>query len=138
MTTPTEPTTESADATPPEPKPKRGFAAMDPKAQRKLAQQGGRKAHANGTAHKFTKDEARAAGIQGGQKTSQDREHMAEIGRKGGASVSKNLAHMSAIGKKGGTKSAQDREHMKAIASKGGHAKASAQRSNEEPTAPTS
>ena len=33
---------------------------------------------------------------------SQNREHMASIGRKGGESVSKNRTHMAEIGRKGG------------------------------------
>jgi general stress protein YciG len=84
---------------------KQGFAAMPKKAQRKLAQEGGRKAHANGTAHKFTKEEAQAAGKKGGVAVSQDREHMAWIGSQGGKKTAANLEHMSAIGKKGRAKS---------------------------------
>jgi general stress protein YciG len=45
----------------------RGFAAMDPAKQRAIASKGGRAAHAKGTAHEFTPDEARAAGRKGGQ-----------------------------------------------------------------------
>jgi general stress protein YciG len=45
----------------------RGFAAMDPAKQRAIASKGGRAAHAKGTAHEFTADEARAAGRKGGQ-----------------------------------------------------------------------
>lgn len=40
----------------------RGFAAMDPARQRAIAAEGGRAAHAAGTAHEFTSQEARAAG----------------------------------------------------------------------------
>lgn len=43
-------------------KPARGFAAMDPERQREIASMGGRAAHEQGTAHRFTPDEARAAG----------------------------------------------------------------------------
>jgi general stress protein YciG len=43
-------------------KAKRGFAAMDPQRQREIACLGGRAAHANGHAHEFTVEEARAAG----------------------------------------------------------------------------
>ena len=49
-----------------------------------IAAKGGRAAHAQGQAHEFTPEEARAAGKKGGDKVSRDREHMAEIGRKGG------------------------------------------------------
>lgn len=40
---------------------------MDPKRQREIASQGGMRAHELGTAHKFTSEEARAAGRKGGQ-----------------------------------------------------------------------
>lgn len=45
----------------------RGFAAMDPEMQRKIASEGGRAAHEKGTAHEFTSEEARAAGKKGGE-----------------------------------------------------------------------
>ena len=63
----------------------RGFASMDKDLQRRIASQGGRAAHQQGTAHEFTTEEARAAGKKGGEAVSQNREHMAAIGRKGGA-----------------------------------------------------
>ena len=63
---------------------KRGFASMDAAKQREIASKGGRAAHAKGTAHEFSSEEARAAGRKGGMVVSQDREHMANIGRKGG------------------------------------------------------
>lgn len=62
----------------------RGFAAMDPERQRKIASEGGRAAHKQGVAHEWNRDEAREAGRKGGQKVSQNREHMSEIGRRGG------------------------------------------------------
>src|SRR5687768_17836227 len=62
----------------------RGFASMDSEKQREIARKGGRAAHAKGTAHEFTPDEARAAGRKGGEAVSRNREHMAEIGRRGG------------------------------------------------------
>jgi uncharacterized protein len=40
----------------------RGFAAMTPERQREIASLGGKSAHAKGTAHEFTSEEARAAG----------------------------------------------------------------------------
>ena len=61
-----------------------GFAAMDPEKQREIARRGGEAAHRLGKAHEFTDEEARAAGSKGGLKVSQDRNHMAEIGRLGG------------------------------------------------------
>ena len=65
---------------------KRGFASMDPTKQREIASKGGRAAHAKGTAHEFTSDEARVAGRKGGEAVSRDREHMSAIGREGGHS----------------------------------------------------
>ncbi|MGH9457747.1 MAG: KGG domain-containing protein [Thermoanaerobaculia bacterium] len=62
----------------------RGFASMDPDKQKEIARKGGRAAHAKGTAHEFTPDEARAAGRKGGEVVSRNREHMATIGRRGG------------------------------------------------------
>src|SRR5947209_4787098 len=65
---------------------KRGFASMDPAKQREIASKGGRAAHAKGTAHEFTSDEARVAGRKGGEAVSRDRQHMSNIGREGGHS----------------------------------------------------
>jgi len=63
---------------------KRGFASMDDEKQREIAIKGGKAAHEKGTAHEFTPEEAREAGRKGGEAVSQDRQHMAEIGREGG------------------------------------------------------
>ena len=49
-----------------EEKKKRGFAAMDPKRVSEIASKGGKAAHAAGTAHQFSSDEAREAGKKGG------------------------------------------------------------------------
>ncbi len=46
----------------------RGFASMDPEKQRQIASKGGKAAHEKGTAHKFTSEEARAAGRKGGSR----------------------------------------------------------------------
>ena len=62
----------------------RGFASMSTDKQREIARKGGQAAHARGTAHEFTADEARAAGKKGGERVSKNRDHMAEIGRLGG------------------------------------------------------
>jgi hypothetical protein len=88
--------------TTPNKKRKRGFAAIDPEYQRELASRGGRAAQAKGTGHKFTPEEASAAGQIGGRRVSENREHMAEIGRRGGLAVSKDLDHMRTIGSAGG------------------------------------
>jgi hypothetical protein len=44
----------------------RGFAALPLADRRRLAALGGARAHANGTAHRWTVDEARDAGRKGG------------------------------------------------------------------------
>jgi uncharacterized protein len=65
----TEETTSSTTETPaPAPKPRkpRGFAAMDRAKVSEIASKGGKAAHAAGTAHQFTSDEARVAGKKGG------------------------------------------------------------------------
>lgn len=43
---------------------KRGFASMDRTRLKELSGTGGRKAHAMGRAHKWTREEARAAGLR--------------------------------------------------------------------------
>lgn len=63
---------------------RRGFAGMSDQRQRAIAAEGGRAAHARGTAHEFSSAEARKAGQKGGQAVSRDRGHMARIGKKGG------------------------------------------------------
>jgi general stress protein YciG len=44
----------------------RGFASMDRDKQRRIASKGGKAAHEKGAAHKWTPEEARAAGRKGG------------------------------------------------------------------------
>lgn len=44
----------------------RGFAAISPERRAEIASKGGRAAHARGTAHRFTAEEASAAGKKGG------------------------------------------------------------------------
>ncbi len=72
-------------------KSKRGFASMDRARQREIAAKGGRAAHAKGTAHVWSAEEARVAGRKGGEAVSQDRSHMSAIGREGGESRSAAL-----------------------------------------------
>lgn len=45
---------------------KLGFAAMDPEKARAIQRRGGLAAHAKGTAHEWTREEAKAAGRKGG------------------------------------------------------------------------
>ncbi|MGN6184496.1 MAG: KGG domain-containing protein [Thermoanaerobaculia bacterium] len=84
---------------------KRGFASMDPSKQKEIASKGGRAAHAKGTAHEFTSDEARVAGRKGGEAVSRDRAHMAAIGREGGHS--RGARARAAAGSGGGNDIAQ-------------------------------
>lgn len=70
-----------------------GFAAMDPEQQRTIAKKGGKAAHEQGVAHEWNQDQAREAGKKGGQKISQNKEHMAAIGRKGGEASRKRSAN---------------------------------------------
>jgi general stress protein YciG len=82
---------------------KRGFASMDAAKQREIASKGGRAAHAKGTAHEFTSEEARVAGRKGGEAVSRDRTHMSTIGREGGHS--RGARARAAAGTLGGTAS---------------------------------
>lgn len=66
---------------------KRGFASMDPEKQREIASRGGRAAHAKGTAHRFTPEEARIAGRKGGESSRGGR----------GASLSNDLSNVANI-----------------------------------------
>jgi general stress protein YciG len=70
----------------------RGFAAMNPQEQRRIASLGGKAAHESGSAHEFDHTEAVAAGRKGGRVVSRDRKHMAEIGRKGGYASHRNAS----------------------------------------------
>ena len=45
---------------------KRGFAALTPERRTEISRLGGRAAHAAGTAHRFTPEEAETAGRKGG------------------------------------------------------------------------
>lgn len=61
-------------------KPK-GFAAISPERVREIASKGGKAAHAVGTAHKFTSEEAKAAGRKGGLARGKRRKPDAEAGQ---------------------------------------------------------
>lgn len=49
-----------------DPNAKRGFAAMPPDRQRQIASKGGKVAHEQGVAYKWSKEEAKEAGRKGG------------------------------------------------------------------------
>lgn len=52
---------QTAPANPPQ-RAKRGFAVLSPEKKREIASMGGKAAHEHGRAHRFTTEEARAAG----------------------------------------------------------------------------
>jgi len=61
-----------------QPRRRRGFAAMDRRLVSEIARKGGKAAHAAGTAHEFTSEEARLAGGKGGRATHENRRRLAE------------------------------------------------------------
>jgi general stress protein YciG len=63
---PADPAVDQEAPTLPRPKKPRGFAVMDKERVRAIASAGGRAAHAAGTAHEFSSEEARKAGRLGG------------------------------------------------------------------------
>ncbi len=92
---------------------KRGFASMDQSKQREIASKGGRAAHAKGTAHEFTSDEARVAGRKGGETVSRDRAHMSAIGREGGHSRGRTRQAMPGEGEaNSGTSDTEDQNYI--------------------------
>ena len=72
----------------------RGFASMDPQRQREIASEGGRAAHAKGTAHEFTSEEARRAGAMshknGNRQSAQRANNTNDQGNQAGQSNSRN------------------------------------------------
>jgi len=56
----------------------RGFASMDRAKQREIASKGGKAAHAKGTAHEWTSEEAREAGRKGGMASHRRRKEMTD------------------------------------------------------------
>ena len=57
----------------------RGFASMDRQKQREIASKGGKAAHAKGTAHEWTSEEAREAGRKGGMASHRRRKEMTDV-----------------------------------------------------------
>ena len=99
-------------------KSKRGFASMDPSRQRDIASKGGKAAHAKGTAHEWTADEARRAGRKGGEVVSRDRAHMEAIGRAGGEARGR-ARQLQAQQQNGATPRFQDRETAVSVSREG-------------------
>lgn len=62
----------------------RGFAALAPERMREIAKLGGPASQVAKGTHRWTPEEAAAAGRKGGRSVSADREHMARIGQAGG------------------------------------------------------
>jgi hypothetical protein len=58
----------------------RGFASMDRQKQREIASKGGKAAHAKGTAHEWTSEEAREAGRKGGMASHRRRKESTDSG----------------------------------------------------------
>jgi general stress protein YciG len=56
----------------------RGFASMDRQKQREIASKGGKAAHAKGTAHEWTSEEAREAGRKGGMASHRRRKEQSD------------------------------------------------------------
>ena len=56
----------------------RGFASMDRAKQREIASKGGKAAHAKGTAHEWTSEEAREAGRKGGMASHRRRKEQSD------------------------------------------------------------
>ena len=83
---------------------------MDANRQREIASKGGRAAHAKGTAHEWTSDEARVAGRKGGEVVSRDRAHMAAIGREGGESRGAKNRRRQTVGRGSEAGAYSDRE----------------------------
>jgi len=68
----------------------RGFATLSRERHRQIASLGGRMAQAKGTGHRFTSEQARAAGQKGGRTVSQRVGYMSELARKGALAAGAN------------------------------------------------
>jgi general stress protein YciG len=82
---------------------------MDQARQREIASKGGQAAHAKGSAHEFSSEEARQAGSKGGKAAHEkgsahefSSEEARAAGRKGGEASSQDRNRMAAIGREGG------------------------------------
>ncbi len=100
---PTQSSTEASETPKPEttpspeaakPRRPRGFAAMDRSKVSEIASKGGKAAHAAGTAHQFSSDEARNAGRKGG---------VAPHVRRGRGPRNANVSPPKSIAKEGAT-----------------------------------
>jgi general stress protein YciG len=114
-------------------KSKRGFASMDASRQRAIASKGGKAAHAKGTAHEWSSDEAREAGRKGGEVVSRDRAHMAAIGREGGEARGRSRARLASVS--GGDNRRFERETSVLVSREGGPS--GPRRDSERPSTPS-
>lgn len=72
---------------------------MTPERRAEISAKGGRSAHKQGKAHRFTAEEAKKAGSKGGKKTSRDAKHMARIGRLGGIATTSKPGRPQELGR---------------------------------------
>ena len=70
----------------------RGFASMDRQKQREIASKGGKAAHAKGTAHEWTSEEAREAGRKGGMASHRRRKEMTQPSDSSTADTSSSMS----------------------------------------------
>lgn len=111
---------------------KRGFAALHPDRRREIAAAAGRASQASGRGHRFTSEEAAAAGAKGGAVLASRPGYMAELGRRGGAATSADREHMADIGSRGGAVVASKPGHMTEIGRAGGKASQARKRAGSE------
>lgn len=105
-------------------RPERRGLALVPIAERRIiSRMGGETAQAMGKAHRWTPEQARAAGRISGRKAASVPGRMAALGRKGGFQVSADREHMRRIGKLGGLAVSRNRKHMAELGRRGGKAK---------------
>ena len=80
---------------------------MDPEQQREIAAEGGRAAHAAGTAHEFTSEEARRAGSMSHKNDGNQQSESGSGSRSGGGNQGGN-------GGSGGTRGGTPEQHAEA------------------------
>ena len=89
----------------------RGFASMDPEQQREIAAEGGRAAHAAGTAHEFTSEEARRAGSMSHKN---DGNQQSGSGSRAGGNEEGGNRGSGGSGGSGGTRGGTPEQHAEA------------------------
>jgi hypothetical protein len=102
----------------------RGFASMDPERQREIASEGGRAAHAKGTAHEFTSEEARRAGSMshgGGNQQSGNRSDSQQSGNRSGNQQSGNRSDSQQSGNRSDSQQSGGRSGSQQSGNQGGN-----------------